>query len=427
MKTLFKYQQEIVDSQNKPSSALFMQMGTGKTVTSLELFKKSQRKKILIICLLSKLNDWKEDLLDQCSVDGIILNKGTKKNKSLLEENKSAYIINFESAWRLPELLTWVDNDTFILIDESHKIKSVKSKIGKFCEKLRTKTKYKCILTGTPQSKGYIDYFNQLRFVDILPLTYKIFNDTYCVYDTQKFNGFPIKQLVGYKNTEGLEQLIRKECVFFDRDNTEELVPTDIDVKLPKPNKYELFKKVRIYKEYVADNSSKLFMSLRSMCSGFIDQYIVNDDKIQWWSDFIEDINDRVVIYYNFNKERDMIIDVLDKFGIPYSEYNGRRKDLSNFKKYKNGVAVCQYMSASTGLNDLVLSNICVMYSPPLNYTDWIQSKKRIDRIGQTRKPLYYNLYCKDTVEQKILETMKKGLDFDTKMFEMYIKCLTND
>lgn len=420
-KQLYKYQQDIVDSQNKPASALFMDMGTGKTVTSLELYKKSMRQKILIICLLSKLQDWQDDLLDQCSVNGIILNKGTKKNKLLLNEGNNAYIINFESAWRLPELLGWVDDNTYVLIDESHKIKSVKSKIGKFCDKLRTKTKYKCILTGTPQSRGYIDYYNQLKFVDIMNISFKMFNDTYCEYDTQKFNGFPVKQLVGYKNTDGLDKLIKDNCVFFNRNTCKELVPTDIDVKLGKPAKYELFKKVRIYKDYAADNSSKLFMGLRGMCSGFIDQYIVHDNKIQWWSDFIEDLNDRVVIYYNFNKERDMIIDVLEKFNIPYSEYNGRKKDLSNFKNHNNGVAVCQYLSASTGLNDLVLSNICVMYSPPLNYTDWVQSKKRIDRIGQTRKPLYYNLYCKGTVEENILEILKKGLDFDTKMFENYI------
>ena len=62
------------------------------------------------------------------------------------------------------------------------------------------------------------------------------------------------------------------------------------------------------------------------------------------------------------------------------------------------------------------------MYSPPLNYTDYVQSKKRIDRIGQTRKPLFYNLYCKNTVEEKILQTLKTGMDFDLKMFEDYLK-----
>jgi SNF2 family DNA or RNA helicase len=79
-------------------------------------------------------------------------------------------------------------------------------------------------------------------------------------------------------------------------------------------------------------------------------------------------------------------------------------------------------MSASLGINDLVKANICIMFSPSTNFTDYVQSKKRIDRIGQTKKPLFYNLYCKDTVEEKILKTIKKGQNFDDKMFNKYME-----
>ena len=113
---------------------------------------------------------------------------------------------------------------------------------------------------------------------------------------------------------------------------------------------------------------------------------------------------------------------MLKELNIPYSEYNGREKDLTNFKENKNGAAGCQYISASTGLNDLVCSHICIMYSPTLNYSDWAQAKKRIDRIGQTQKPLYYNLCCRDTVEEKIVSTLKSGKDFDDKMFNQYLQ-----
>jgi len=161
---------------------------------------------------------------------------------------------------------------------------------------------------------------------------------------------------------------------------------------------------------------------LRKICSGNIDDYIVDTQKIDWLKDFLEDLNQRVVIFYNFNFERDRIINLLQQMKIPISQYNGNVKDLTNFKENENGVVLCQYISASLGLNDLVSSNICVMYSPSLNYTDYIQSKKRIDRIGQTKKPLFYNLYCKGTVEEKILKTIKQGKNFDDKMFENYLQ-----
>ena len=50
------------------------------------------------------MKDWQEDLLKELNIHSIILDKGTKKNQELLEQNCSAYIINFESAWRLTDL-----------------------------------------------------------------------------------------------------------------------------------------------------------------------------------------------------------------------------------------------------------------------------------------------------------------------------------
>lgn len=375
------------------------------------------------MCIVSKLQDWQDDVLSECNMNSIILNKGSKKNNEIVKTTDSkVLIINFESAWRCTELLKWVDKDTYVLVDESHKIKSVSSKIGKFCNKLRLRTETKCILTGTPQSKGYIDYYNQLVFVDLFKMPYKVFTDTFCVYETKQFSGYPFKQLIGYKNTRILDRTIKDNCVFFKRDINNDQIPTEVDVKFDKPKAYDKFKKLRIYEDYVADNSSKMFVSCRKMCSGFIDEYIVDDQKINWLKDFCEDLSFPLVIFYNFNCERDRIVRLMQDLKIPYSLYNGTSKDLTNFERADNGVAICQYMSASLGLNNLVKSNVCIMYSPPLNYTDYVQSKKRIDRIGQTRKPLFYNLYCKNTVEEKILQTLKTGMDFDLKMFEDYLK-----
>jgi len=422
MTELYKYQREIVNSQNKPSAGLFMEPGTGKTITSLALFQKSKQPKILVICVLSKLEDWKEDLKKEVNVDSIILNKGTAKNKEILLKNEvDSYIINFESTWRLIELLTWTDKNTYVIIDESHKIKNVKSKIGKFCAKLKFKTNTKCILTGTPQSKKYIDYYNQLSFIDVIDAPYKMFTDVYCVYELQKYNGFPFKQLIGYKNTNILDKIINDNCVFFKRELTNDEIPIEIDITLKKPDKYDYFKRVRVYEDYIADNVSKLFVTMRKMCSGNIDKYEIDTQKITWLKDLCENLNDRLVIFYNFNFERDAIIKLMEQLKIPYSQYNGDVKDLNNFNKYNNGIAICQYMSASLGLNDFVKANICVLYSPSLNYIDYVQSKKRIDRIGQTKKPLFYNLYCKGTVEEKILKTIKKGITFDMNMFETYM------
>lgn len=424
MKTLFKYQQKIVDNETKPSSALFMEPGTGKTVTSLALFKKSKQPKLLVICIISKLQDWKDDIASETLRDSIILNQGSKKNKEIIEKREvDTYIINFESVWRIEdEILKWADEETYIIVDESHKMKSNSSKVGKFFKKLKKRTKTKCILTGTPQSSGYLDYYNQMYFIDAFNINLSMFKDTFCVYETRRYTGYPFQELVGYKNVGALERSIKKNSVFFKREINNNEIPVDIDVKLPKPKEYNKFVLTRIYKDYAADNSSKMFVGLRTASSGYIGGHKIDNPKIQWLEEYLEGLDYRVVLFYNFNVERDSIRELLDKMKIPYSEYNGEIKDLTNFHKHDNAVVLCQYMSASLGINDLVKSNVCVMYSPSTNYTDYVQSKKRIDRIGQTKKPLFYNLYCEKTVEENILKTIKKGQNFDDKMFEEYLQ-----
>lgn len=426
MKTLFKYQQDIVDKvrqQNITSVPLFLGMGTGKTITSLNVFKQNKTEKILIICLISKMNDWKQDLQEECNIDAVILDKGSTKNKKMVEgSGVTAFIINFESAWRCDNLLRWVDNNTTVLIDESHIIKNPTSKIGRFCRLLSTRTKYKLILTGTPQSQGYIDYYNQLYFCDIINMSFKSFKDTYCIYEDKFFNGFRIKTLIGYRREKELEDIIQNNCFFYERKPDNELIPEDIVQTFIKPKAYDIFKKSRVFKDIVADNNGKLQYTLRTICSGNIGEYEVDNQKIQWLSDFLECTNDRVVIFYNFDVERDRIIKLLEKKKIVFDEYNGRQKSFENFKANERSVILCQYKSASTGINDLVVANICIFFSLTNEYINFVQSKKRLDRIGQTKKPLFYYLMCKNTVEEATWKSLQEGKDFDERMFMKYLE-----
>lgn len=421
---LYDYQKRIVDSRKDyESHALFMDMGTGKTITSLALFEQSKLKKILVICIVSKREDWYDEIKSNCNIDSIILDKGTAKNKELLKKKANGYIVNFESCWRLDkDLLDLIDEDWFIIVDESHKIKNTKSKIGKFMNKLRTKTYAKCILTGTPQNQGYIDYYNQLRFIDVIMMKEAQFKKEYCVYELSSFGGRYVNQLVGYKNVQELDRIINENCVFFKRDINNDMIPTDVYVNIDKHKSYDKFKKDKVFHDVIGDSMSAHRMGLRQMCSGFIKDIPIHNNKKIWLKDFLDTYDDRVVVFYNFNMELEQIKETCTELKRPYSIYNGEIKDLSVFEAEGNAVAICNYASASLGLNDLVLSNVCVMYSPTEDYINFTQSRKRIDRLGQTRKPLFYYLQTKNSIETAIYRSLKVGKSFDDKMFEKYLQ-----
>lgn len=421
---LYDYQKKIVDSRKDyESHALFMDMGTGKTITSLALFEQSKLKKILVICIVSKREDWYDEIKTNCNIDCTILDKGTTKNKELLKNNANGYVVNFESCWRLDkDLLNLIDEDWFIIIDESHKIKNTKSKIGKFVNKLRTKTYAKCILTGTPQNQGYIDYYNQLRFIDVIMMKEIEFKREFCVYELSSFGGRYVNQLVGYKNTQELDRIINENCIFFKRDINNDMIPTDVYVNIDKHKSYDKFKKTKVFHDVIGDSMSAHRMGLRQMCSGFIKDIPIHNNKKVWLKDFLDNCDDRVVVFYNFNMELEQIKEVCNELKKPFSVYNGQTKDLTTFRHHTDAVAICNYASASLGLNDLVLSNICVMYSPTEDYINFTQSRKRIDRLGQTKKPLFYYLQTKNSIETAIYKSLKVGKNFDDKMFEKYLK-----
>ena len=70
-------------------------------------------------------------------------------------------VINFESIWRTkqaPFYKDFITDKTMIIIDESQKIKNYKSKVTQFLNSVKGQTKYKVLLTGTPQNQQYIDW-----------------------------------------------------------------------------------------------------------------------------------------------------------------------------------------------------------------------------------------------------------------------------
>ena len=401
--------------------------GTGKTFTALGAYLKSGCSKLLVICLAPKVADFAEDaaLMD---IDITPLNKGTKKNKELLaESNKVA--ISFESVWRITELLKWVDDGTFIIVDEAHKVGVTSSKVTKFVMKLTKKTKYVRLLTATPVSNGKLEnYYPQLYMLNVFRKPKKEFEELFVIKQMRQMGSMRFMQIVGYQNEHLLNDMINSVAVRFKRDK--DYFPEDYVLKTKNPAMYAKLKKNRIYKadngEVIElDNSSKLFNAMRCVSHGFLlgINKQVSKEPFERLNQILETHNDeRIVIFYNYNVELEMLKQVLDKLKRPYSQYNGASKDLKAFKGKDNGVVLAHYKSASTGINDFVIANVTIYNSMPLESINYEQSKARTDRYGQTKKPLYYHILPETPTEKKIFETVTNGKDFTNEMIEEILK-----
>lgn len=401
--------------------------GTGKTFTALGAYLQSGCKKLLVICLAPKVADFAEDGA-LMGIDITPLNLGTKKNKELLaESNKVA--ISFESVWRITELLKWVDEDTFIIVDEAHKVGVTSSKVTKFVMKLTKKTKYVRLLTATPVSNGKLEnYYSQLYMLNVFRKPKKEFEQLFVVKKMRQLGSMRFMQIVGYQNEHLLNDMINSVAVRFKRDKY--YYPEDFVYKTKKPAMYAKLKKNRMYKadngEVIElDNSSKLFNAMRCVSHGFLlgINKQVSKEPFERLNQILETHNDeRIVIFYNYNVELEMLKQLLDKSKRPYSQYNGASKDLKHFKDKDSGIVLAHYKSASTGINDFVIANVTIYNSMPLESINYEQSKARTDRYGQTKKPLYYHIVPETPTEKKIFETVTNGKDFTNEMMEEIVK-----
>lgn len=421
---LFDYQKEAIE-QFKDKPLNLSDVGTGKSYMSIGSYVKSKCNKLLIICLSPKVNDFVEDG-EPFGLEITPLNKGTKKNRELLSESNHV-AISFESSWRLTELLKWVDKDTFIIIDESHKVGVSKSKVTKFVMQLSKKAKHTYLCTATPVSNGKLEnWYSQLYIANVFRKPKKEFEQLFVIKQMRQMGSMRFMDIVGYRNERLLQQMIDNASVNYKRDKG--YLPQDYVYKTKKPAMYNKLKKNRIYKDdydniVELDNASNLFNRLRQVSHGFLEGVLkpVSKEPFERLEAILETHNDeRVVIFYNYKAEYLMLRMLLDKLKRPYGVYNGNLKELDNFKNNENGVVLAQYKSASTGINDFVISNVTVFNSMPLSSTEYLQAKGRTDRHGQEKTPLFYTIIPDTPIEKKIFETVTNGKDFTEDMIKDY-------
>lgn len=311
--------------------------------------------------------------------------------------------------WRRTELSKL--SDFTLILDESSLITNPTSKRTKFIlNKLNPANVI--LLSGTPTGGKYELLWSQMHLLG-WNISKDLYYKQYVIVDNSQ--GYPI--IKGYKNEERLKRKMREYgCIFM---KTEEVIDLPeqrfITVHVKEPKEYKQFMKDGVItigdKELVGDTTLTKLLYAREICS------VYNQNKLDKLADLIDSTDDRLVIFYNFTDELESIKSIIqDK---PISEINGSVKNLDNYNKYSNSITLVQYQAGSMGVN-LQKCNKIIYFSPTLSSELFEQSKKRIHRIGQGNKCLYYKLIS--GIEWNIYKTLDMRRDYTDKLFEEDIK-----
>jgi len=422
---LFDHQKKAVEKLSKIKvGAAYMEMGTGKTRTTLELIKirldKDKVDHILWLCpcsvkenlkrdVIKHIGEFDSDLITICGIE--TLSSSIKTNFELLDlvQKKRCYLI----------------------VDESNLVKNPKAKRTENITRLADHCKYKLILNGTPISRNEADLYSQWYLLDWRILGYKSywsFAANHLEYDER----VPGK----IRRTLNTDYLVKKIAPYTYQVKKEECL--DLPLKTYKKVYYELTNEQDEHYQHIADELMfdvdefkpetvyRLFTGLQNVISGFkvttgkhlekkpFFKNPLDNPRIQTLLDIVDRLEEKAIIFCKYTYEIETITELLNqKYGegsaVPfYGELNqkNRQKNLDLFSK-DTQFLVANKVCAGYGLN-LQFCSYVIYYSNDWDYATRSQSEDRVHRIGQSNNVHYVDICAAYTLDERILKCLER-------------------
>lgn len=143
---------------------------------------------------------------------------------------------------------------------------------------------------------------------------------------------------------------------------------------------------------------------------------VVNEDPSRWGEiQRIYEKHRRVILFYNFNYELDILRAGLDTLGIVYSEWNGQRHQ--PVPEGDDWVYLVQYTAGAEAWN-CIRTDCIAYYSLNYSYKVFEQSKGRIDRLNTPYRELhYYIIRSTSQIDTSIWKTLTTKKNFNERAY----------
>lgn len=409
-------------------SALFLDCGLGKTITTLTainelMYDSFEISKVLIIAPLRVAQStWKDEIekWDHLNLLRYSVAVGDEKERlKALKQNSDIYIINRENVdWLVTK--SGIDfNFDMLIIDELSSFKSHTSKRFKSLLKIRPYFERVVGLTGTPSSNGLMDLWAEFRVLDLgerLGRYITHYRNEYFLPD--KRNGAVIFSYKPQPNAE--ERIYRRLAdMTISMKSTEylkmpELILNELEINLDEEDqiKYKKFKKEMVMtiqeKEIDAINAASLSNKLIQLANGSIyDEdkkfYEVHNKKLDKLEEIIESANGKpVLVAYWLKADKERIEKRFKVREIKTAD------DIKQWNKGMIDLALIHPASAGHGLNLQSGGSTLVWFSLTWSLELYQQTNARLYRQGQKDTVVIHHLITKNTIDEDIMKSLKR-------------------
>lgn len=431
---LHGYQRAAVEHIIKnPYSALLLDMGLGKTVSTLTAINRLinysfEVTKVLVIAPLRVAeHTWAEECDKWEHLKGLKISKvlgSEEKRSEALSTQADIYVINRENvAWLVATHGYLFHNHFFdmVVIDELSSFKSSKSTRWKALKAVRPFLGRVVGLTGTPAPNGYIDLWAQMYLIDMGDRLGKFITKYRETYFSSVGRGnvvfrYDLKPEAQNK----INSLISDICISMKAEDYLQL-PKRLDYfnkidlgKFKKDyNKFERDCVLELFTEedetITAASAAALSNKLLQFSGGAVydedhNTHVIHTKKLEALEDVVEAANGQpILLFYAFKHEESRIIEHFKNLRVV------KLDTPETIKAWNSGeidIAIAHPASVGHGLNLQHGGNIIVWYGLTWSLELYQQANARLHRQGQSKPVKIYHLISEGTIDEEIVKAL---------------------
>lgn len=428
---LYKFQQEAIAKMlkflktNETQAVLqASEMGTGKSLMSIQTIAELNCKSVLIICPGIVRLVWKNEIKcwDQSNPGiSVIL-----ASKDLISANAKYVICSYDLCHK-PAVLSKLLQQSWdcLVLDEAHMLRHRKTlRTRATLGNIWPKAKYKILLTGTPMATCLLDMYTLLHSCCPSVFTsYYAFAEEYCY---KKYNHFSTSHVeyYGAKNIEKLSSIIRQTCfVRYTKAQALPELPGKIYQKIPLPIKYAVIPHTKDEQKLLEYELEKVKQAVASGKVPVIPKSIAEHRRLQGLakvepvSEFVLNLLEQGIptVLFAWHKA------VITKFKEIFKNYNpvivtgessaiSRQDAVEQFQAGKTLLFIANIIAGGVGIT-LTKSSTVVLAE-----IDWVpanveQAIDRTVRIGQTKAVNVYYSIVEDSLDESIYNVVLRRID----------------
>lgn len=395
---LYEFQKTAIADLLNGKHIVISSTGSGKgamaVIWASEICKKKNKKRVLVVTTASKsrTGDFEADADAWCGED-------FRKNL------KEFTVISWHKLRAWNDVYGESAGNYVIIFDEIAKAAAgVSSGMGTAFLQITKRTSNWAGFTATP-GDTWIKFYPYFQASGLVRNKTAFLNNYVLM---QTYRGYP--EIVAYRNEGELKSFWKQISTAPDTQQMMDELPHETHkvIEFKKASTYDRTMKTLMAPDgTILDTSGALCAELRRQC--------FTKDKQQWIKDFVENLGDGAVMFYNFIKTGDVLEELLLKAlpkGAKVWRIDGKHHEIPTADTIgKRDIVLCQWQSGSEALN-LQFLHYWVSVELCYSYSTAIQARGRIKRIGQQMPMYYYYLQTKGTIETAIMRCLKNKGEF---------------